>query len=671
MSFLADIILDMLFVDKGSSFIFRVALKGWQWLKNLLFFWQTRGSQFSNKVSFYRLYPFDLNFLFNRFCLSSKDKISAKTGIQSESQKSNPFNLFAFFFIFMINFQLMAQSNSSSNPVIKEECDSQSSAITDQALKKADIQTCIKSAQEEQHNIMSNAITCSLNLVDKYELDEEALKNSSSEDSEIEEDEYKVTLVKLKKDCRKEKQSTEECCSNPNSCNGLSFMQNILPVVPALYSAYKSYKISDSASKGELTHQEAMDKMCNAQNIAAMGSFGMGLMSQLGSAFKKTCGDKIAKCKTACNSKVDEFKKDFKNCYAKLIPNKKNIRSMVSYAQKNCFDIDSLKNETFEFKPNNEALITNPKENKCFFSTGGKGFQHKPDEPDNKDDNQNSALAWLLYIAQAYQNTSINQVARLDDKSNEEQIIDCGNQPNRTLASSSKPAGPISPPAVQMCKQAVDYAVKNSGNSPPMPSASSTGNQGQMQQIGSLAGNTNTQGARLGALQVPKAEECEYGIVDSAKLEECNAGGALTEEDFETSRGGPGLAKNLPGWESGGGGSPGSSSGGGGIGGGLGGAGSLGGDDPSIRGGGSPYGYNGDMSAGANFGRDGFATPYGSEGGSGGVSQRDIAESSGDTMLDRSERPFEDEQDSSSGKSIFQLASERIQTFCVDHFCDE
>ena len=578
----------------------------------------------------------------------------------------------AFFFVFAMVFYCVDVSATQS---IEEACKKK---FPQEQIKQQE--NCIQTERKKQSDLMVKTINCSIKLANKYEMEEDTLEKSSSKDEdEYEEEEMDnhVILVKLQKDCSKEKQSATECCSNPNSCNGfaLDLAQHVLPLAPALYGAYKSYKISDeandkmsqeglSAEEAKKIDQEIRDKMCNAKNTATMGAFATGLLSQLAPMFQKSCGKRIAKCKKACNSKVDQFKQDFRNCYKDILPNK-NISQMRQFVQKYCFNINAnLKDQSFELEPNNNVHFTYPEKNYCFFSIHGKGFERSNSQELNPSKVDSSALAWLLYIAKAYQNTSIKE-KKLSDNSDEEEIIDCGDQPNRMLANSSKPGGPLPPPAIEICRRALEQAVNPQGNPPPKLPVNSARNPNAVQQAGLLAGNTT--GGDAGRLQIPPGEEeCEYGVVDSAKLEECRALGSNTDEDFET-KNRPSLAKNLPTWKNGGsGGSSGAGGGGGGI---PGGAGALGGNDDS-KGRSTPYGpYNGNMNTGANFGGDGFSGPYpGSEGGSRGGGERDIAESDDDPMLDQEmplEEPYGDDE-----KTIFQIASERIQVFCVDNSCD-
>ncbi|MDE0092440.1 MAG: hypothetical protein OXN83_04040 [Oligoflexia bacterium] len=555
----------------------------------------------------------------------------------------------------------MAQANES----IARKCQAESQGVP-VGERSNMIRACVKREKEKERqkqiqSLMENVITCSKNLKAKYNMTESTVESSESEEEEDSENsDNELTIVKLKEDCKKEKESAEECCSNPNSCNGmaLDLVQHVAPLAPALLSAYKSYQISDDASKGHLTHQQTVDELCKAQNTASVGAFGTGLMSQLGPLFQKTCGKQIKKCKSACNSRMEAFKQDFMKCYSKILPNE-NILTMIRFAQKQCFDIADLKTETFEFDER-EQFIENPKNNKCvFLPNENEGFV--PASLGQSTPEESTALAWLLYVAKAYENTS-KSGAGLSDNSDEEDIIDCGHQPNRVLAPSSNPSGsaPIPAPAFQICQQAVDYAVNETP--PPMPGNNQANQPGNIQPAGALAGHTKS--SNLSSLQVPSSEDCQYGVVDAAKLEECQIADGGLEEDFDTNKR-PGLAtKNIPSWQKGGSGSVGGSPGGG-----VPGAGSLAGNDSSREAGNTMYPYSGDMSAGANFSDNvSGALPYGAS--SGHPPHRKLAENSKDMNLEGMGVPPLAEENSGGEKSIFQMASDRIQNFCSDYSCE-
>ena len=571
---------------------------------------------------------------------------------------------FVLFLVFSLGFQLAVQAES----VVDKECSEEAGKKNIKPeIKEKYLKDCRSRKTAKIQKAMVSVITCSNQLKKKYDIKESAVDSEKNKKSGKAEDEAPtgsisdLTIHGLKEDCQKEKQSAEECCSNPNSCNGmaLDLAQHVAPLAPALFSAYKSYKISDDASKGELTHQETVNKLCNAQNTASLGAFGSGLLSQLSPLFQKTCGKQISKCKSACNNKVDEFKKDFVKCYSPLFP-KEDIFAMIK-SSKQCFDIDNdLLHEDFDFKKDSSGWWhIQEKESKCQFSLD-KGFVPAPSA--DKDKYQKTALALLLYVAKAYKNTAKNK-ASLSTKSNEEEIIDCGHQPKRVLAPSSRPGAPVPPPAIQVCRQAVDYAVNNTPP-PAMPGKTSTNQPGHVGPAGSLAGDTR--GANLSSLGAPANEECQYGVVDSAKLEECETLD-LGEEDFDLEKK-PGLAKNPPSWQNGKGGGSSSGGGGGNMGGGVG---SLAGDDSSKEGDGM-YPYSGDMSENPNFSSHGG---YGSEvypnSQAGNPPHRQLAENLEDKGLDGMENPLLDEENPTGEKSIFQLASERIQNFCNDYFCDE
>ena len=571
---------------------------------------------------------------------------------------------------FFFNLQFMAQANE----IINEECAQEAKNHSEEKQSEF-IEKCKTNKKQQIENLMIGSINCSNSLKEYYNIEESAVDNSSKnkDDENSPGNEEKLMIVKLKKDCGKEKQAATACCSNPNSCNGFAadLAQHLLPLTPALLSAYKSYKISDDANKGELTHEEAVNKMCNASNQVQLGVFGTSLLSQLAPMFQKTCGKQIAKCKESCNNHVTSFKQRFKKCYSKLFPNKsiQQIQQMVQWAQKKCFDIDL---DTESFIDDFPIRDTNRKSNdviksalKCDFSLS-RGFKEakKREEKDEESyqSYQRVALSQLLYIAKAYKNTSKNKTSRLSDNSDEEEVIDCSHQPKRVLDSSHRPGGPISPPAISLCQQSMDHAVNNTPP-PAMPGGGGANQPGNVSSTGSLTGNTR--GANLAPLQVPAGEECQYGALDVESLENCPL--PLGDEDFDVNKK-PSLAKNIPSWEKGGGSGGSSGSGGGGIG--SGGSGSLGGDTPSYGSGSMYPPYAGDMSAGSGFSDSGYNMISGGDGNSASPSREVSGNSDSDRKLDGVEMPFGEEGNPNEEKSIFQIASERIQNFCGDYSCD-
>ena len=571
------------------------------------------------------------------------------------------------FLIFALSFQFVFQAEANSitvDELLKQECQKAAKAETGKELEVQALTNCVTKTTNKIKKIMDEVKSGSQALIKKYDIKDSTIESSSKDKKEEDKSiDSGPMIVKLKEDCQQEKQSAEECCSNPNSCNGiaLDLAQHVLPLAPALFGAYKSYTISRDASKGNLTHQEAVNKLCNAQNTASIGAFAGGLLNQLSPLFQKTCGKEIKKCRSACNDKVDEFKKDFRAVYSRLFP-KKDIYSMIKHSRE-CLDFSKDLKDDIEFD-NNGNFKKEKRKNTCYFAVN-EGFK-KTTKADNTDYlNQHTALAWLLYVAKAYKNTTKSQVSLLSNKSNEKEVVDCGHQPNRMLAPSSRPSGPVPPPAIQLCQKAVDYAVNNTAP-PPMPGNNSSNNPGNIQQVGSLAGNT--QGSRLSSLQAPSGDECQYGVMDSAKLEECDTLD-VGDDEFDVNKK-PDLAKNnLPSWQKGGGGSSSSGGGGGGPGGGVGG---LAGDEPSGGTEGS-YPYYGDMSGNSNFSSEGGGYEPSAYPGSNpdNPPYRKVAENSEDMPLDRTEQAFLDEEETDGERSIFQIASERIQHFCGDYSCDK
>ena len=610
--------------------------------------------------------------------LKDKAYLEALALVKDEVCKdSNKTVVFAKFFIsfLLLGFSFVAQAN------FQAECEqkAKSELGPKEQMKEGEtfIKECVKEKQQQQQ-MLSDGIKCLQGLKTEFRISEatvEKTKDDETEENTTESNDV-VIINALKASCQKAKSSTEECCSNPNACNGFGrdLVQHVLPLAPALVSTYKSYKISDDANKGKLTHEEATNKMCNASNQIAVGTFGANLLQQLMPMFKKTCGKRIKQCKQECNNSIGKFQEAFKYCYAKFFPKDRNVFQVIKRS-KECFNSDNnLQSETFDDKPFNNVQISDKllsglnsslKNYQCNYSSA-KGFEkiNKGVSNNNNYPFEITFLSEILYIAKAYQNTTKEQKYKLSDSSNEKHIVDCHNQPNRVLDSSYQPGAPIPGPAIQLCKAAVETAVNGTPpppSPPPMGTGQKTANIGS---VGTLTGNTPKPGYT--SLQVPDGKECEYGALDSETLKECLRDDT-DEPEFETNNR-PGLATNLPGFKGNSGGSGGGGSGGGGIG--AGGLGSLAGNsDPS--GSGSMYPpYSGDMSSSADFGDGDFGgAPYGEGALAGNLPYRDLAEeSSTDTGL-AGDMPFE--EGGFGEKTIFQMASERIQNFCSGRSCGE
>ena len=633
--------------------------------------------------------------LLYRSCLENS-AFMEKKALKNSNKRGINLNWFIPFLFLAFSFSV--QANSAQ---FKQECEKDAISKgfhnpqdpVQYTERKSFINYCIaekKREAEKKKKIIQYAIDCSQKLLkEKYDIRVEIVEDFD-EDSGESRDRDHVMITGLKETCATAKQATEKCCSNPNACNGFGrdLIQHVLPLTPALYGAYKSYKISKSANKGELTHEEAVNKMCHASNKIAVGAFGASLLSQLMPMFQKTCGKKIKKCKETCNSSINKFKEDFKQCYSKLFPKQnQNIYSMILSA-KECFDFDDLGDESFDTKIDNKYYMADKvlengsdfkgdytkrriaeRKNQCVFDLSV-GF--KKDNQATKTKEQTIVLSELLYIAKAYMKTTLKGTRLLSDKSNEKEIIDCHDQPDRVLDSSYQAGSPISPPAIQICKQAMDYVVnkeppketkETTTTSPSMPNG--PGNQASnVSPISNFAGNDSGPGG-VNPLQVPSNDEC-YGDLDAEALEKCipDPGG---EDDIPPPPR-PGLAKNLPGFKpKGSGGS--SGSGGGGPGGG--GLGSSAGNESNRNGSMYPP-YSGDMSSSPGFSDGDFESASYGDGGTNDPAYRELAENSDDdTGLGDDEMPFGEDEDLGGGKSIFQLASERIQTFCSDHSCDK
>ena len=624
----------------------------------------------------------------NKACLKGsaviKDQAYLETLalVKDEACKdSNKTVVFAKFFIsfLLLGFSFVAQANfeAECRQKSKSELSSQEQIKEGATFIKECVKEKEKKQQQQQQQMLSEGIDCLQKLKNQFRISEVTVEKTR--DDELKEDVTKIEdaiiINNLKASCQKAKSSTEECCSNPNACNGFGrdLVQHVLPLAPALVSTYKSYKISDDANKGNLTHEEAANKMCNASNQIAVGTFGANLLQQLMPMFKKTCGKRIKQCKQECNNSIGKFQEAFKYCYVKLFPKDRNVFQVIKRS-KECLESDNnLQSETFDDDLFNNVQISgkllsglnsNSKKYQCNYSSA-KGFEKiNSNRSNNNYPFEITFLSEILYIAKAYQNTTKEQKYKLSDNSNEKHIVDCHNQPNRVLESSYQPGAPIPGPAIQLCKAAVETAVNGTPpppSPPPMGTGQKTANIGS---VGTLTGNTPKPGYT--SLQVPDGKECEYGALDSETLKECLRDDT-DEPEFETNNR-PGLATNLPGFKGNSGGSGGGGSGGGGIG--AGGLGSLAGNsDPS--GSGSMYPpYSGDMSSSADFGDGDFGgAPYGEGALAGNLPYRDLAEeSSTDTGL-AGDMPFE--EGGFGEKTIFQMASERIQNFCSGRSCGE
>ncbi|MCY4321908.1 MAG: hypothetical protein OXC37_05880 [Bdellovibrionaceae bacterium] len=536
-----------------------------------------------------------------------------------------------------------------------------------------------KNNAENQVRAVENTLNDVQKLIKKYEIDIAKSETTDEEsDTVVLDDEFYV-VSKLKKDCKEEKEKATACCINPNACNGfaLDIAQYVLPLAPSLLSAFESYNISSKASGGELTQQEAINKMCSAQNTVALGAFGTTLMNQLSPIFQKNCAKRIASCEEACNEDIDTFKSDFMKVYSTLFPNFKIVQQIVGFVKQKCFDIQNKLSE-IEIAINNQAndrfSIDNGTTNECnfIFNSKDKSVRVTDNQTTSTFDQQGDIvipmgnkgtdiMESILYVAKAYQNTTKDRKYQLTNNSTEEEIVKCGNQPDRVLDSSPKPGQPVSTPAIQICQQAFDHALNKSPSPPHIVDSGNKPNIG----VNNFAGDRTNQNP-TNTLSIPEGEDCEYGVLSAESLENCPIG--LADEDFNLNNK-PSLAKG-PQWadSNAGGGSPGPGGGGGGIPS----SGSLAGNTPSVGGPRSYPSYRGPADLNAGFGNNPAYPPsYRNERGGMGLPNNRLPsdDPKAKMPLNNGNMPFPMDENSNE-KSIFQLASDRIQNFCMDYSCD-
>ncbi len=498
----------------------------------------------------------------------------------------------------------------------------------------------------------------------KYLLDQVETKKGEGE-SEIHH------FLSLKKNCEEYKATATACCVNPNQCSSMimNIAKHAAPVLPALYSAYESYRNSKKTESGKISHEEAVAKMCDTNNKAAMGGYLAGALSQLGALAQTTCADRIKKCQKQCNSDIQDFKKIFKEYFYSQIQlfkdqkstfedmaalskvmweNKGDSPSWQLTQQQSChkkaIQLCLQKNTTIPIEDITIEDITKEHVlllNNCACTAE---ISHN----DKKLTINKRDLALLLLLYKAYSNSALPKVVELTEKSDEQEIVACSKQKHRVAAPSGRPGAPVSPPALQLCQKAAEHVMQNP---PPTPSATTQTPMGQ----GSLAGNqlSDTKSQDLSSILGDDCEDC-----------------GVTDDIPDTKTRAP-LSKNPPGFvpSSGGGGLGGGGLGGGGLGGG--GLGGGGGDEEwGDYGASSDEGGNIPASFAGGDSYPNFASNSGDSSLAGGELSSDpssISSEAGGSLAgmdsEMSENGLEDKQ------SIFHLMSQRIQQFCSGQTC--
>ena len=462
----------------------------------------------------------------------------------------------------------------------------------------------------------------------------------------------KTIYIAIKDECEKYKAEATACCSNPNACSGLmrDLAENTLPLLPALYSTFASYRTSKSAGSGNLSAEQVATKMCNVKNNVSLGVFSSRLLSQLGESMKATCKDRIGECEQKCNAEINIFREDFKIYFAPLIPDPHNssVESIINFA-KECAQIE----ENTEYEVTLDDIETNYTEGLCYITSGTiRNLAERSCSISCPDCNktqikcvEKKTIGYILLFATAYKNSS-KKKQELSEESNEQEIVQCSNQPKRVLTQRKGSNGPVPAPVVDVCRQ----FVRDQFNAPPRSPSPAPGSSIQAGTDGD--GTSALTGGTTNPLLLPEKKK-KYGV--------------LGDDTPEPSKK-PSLNPKPPGWAP----SPGSgrsSPSGGGPGG--------GGDAPSLssgRGEGPGYPYR---SYNSGEGSDSFSGGYGYNSLAGGDDRtaflgRDTASEAKEDSFNLGEK-FELTEDSkeNDGKSIFQNASHRIQQFCSDHSCSK
>jgi len=461
--------------------------------------------------------------------------------------------------------------------------------------------------------------------------------------------------LSIRDECGKYKAKATECCINPNQCTGLltSLAQNAAPVLPALYGAYKAFEVSDEARKGKYSREEAAAKMCDARNEAVMGSYLAGILSQLGTFLQKTCKDKIKKCQAQCNAEIQAFREDFRY-YFSIIP-RDTVEEITAFA-KECnekanngpiINDDAINLNAIRSFANNEMECSLEGERDPSFISVSK-----------KD------IGYILLFAKAYANSSAIEEGKeliFSEKSDEKQIVDCSKQKDRAVASRNSPT-PVSQGVISLCQQMAKQVIENP--TPPPPNPVSVPNDPI--QTSALTGSSLDKPGKGSPLFMdpnssygilPDPEDIDDSLPDSSKRPPLSSG---FKSGFSGNSGGPGgsggsfggAGASLPG------GGSNNSSGEDGL--------EDSEADPNTNGGSIPASFAGSGDYPSSFGGGGYGDSY---------SKRPVAtlSSKSPNDIDSMSSSGNDEKnlDTKDGKSIFQLASQRIQQFCSDHSCIE
>ena len=499
--------------------------------------------------------------------------------------------------------------------------------------------------------------------------------------------------LSIKEHCEQHKATATVCCSNPNHCSGLflDIFQNVTPLAPALYQTYEGIRASKDINSDNLSHEEAVHKMCNVGNDVAVGTYGTQLLAQLTPLLQKTCAGKIKKCEKKCNNHIEAFRNDFKRCFGSKIPfdiydnRAENITDFV----KDVLDDIDLAQEKYRVKSLEEidldechvdAEINTENEAKafenCFVRVQRKSVEDTLSE--EIEEINGRTIGYILLFSRAYRNSSsvreFNKMNDLTDKSDEKQIVNCSDQPDRIVTQRRGPSsGPVSPPFIQLCEKIVNQQLNNE---PPEPEPENPNKEAKLPPphpggMPNPTGNTfDSSGSFAGQLpdgrqpswMFPK--KGQHGIQEEEEV----GGDWKINDELPDPLNKPPLAKiTNPSNGSPRGGGPGGGPGGGGLPAGAG-PGPLSDDGSDSSG-----SYAGSKTSGGSFPGSGG----GYKGATGGPGMRHMrAKAPATKGKGKKKKPAISKKDKKNkpdqkGLSIFQIASERIQTFCADWTCLE
>ncbi len=505
--------------------------------------------------------------------------------------------------------------------------------------------------------VLSASQDCVNQLVNDYLERQEA--SEEADDSGTKNTE--VPFLSIRRHCKQNKAEAAECCSNPNSCSSLimDIAKGVVPQLPAFYSVAKQFDISKDIVSGDLSHEEATEKLCSAQNNVSMGMFGTNLLSKLSTLVETNCKDKIDECKEACNNQVESFRRDFKACFSDAVPSEYNsLSGIIEFAYK-CAEHDNIDEEEDDPKKINdrEAADQFMANQVCMIdSTGDEDLQVVTSDEasvgaySTAEKTDGKTVGYILLFARAYKNSSavhgFSKMNHLSEESDEKEIVNCYHQPDR-IDKGRNAGGPVPPPVIQLCKRLLEGEFE----SPPPNTPSLTRNSNKTPAGGSFAGDNELNKNNRSWLYPGDGD----GIKDWDD-----------EPDIPDPANPPSPVKLAAAPGGGSGGSSGGFSGGGGSSGG-----GLASPSKARSGGRYPVGSRGGLGSFSGGGgrSGGYAALAGSRGGPGGrlasSDKKGKKEKKPDANLEK------DNANLGKKSSIFQIASQRIQMFCANQVCIE